>query len=212
MTTLLRTMLGLSASLAVAACFVAEEPVVDDDVDADEQAVVSLTPCGDRFCEGDEFCCNESCSICAPLDGGTCTQQICVPDPGPGIACGVNTCGVGEVCCDEDCGLCGASDEVCPDDGCGQLQITPCGDNFCHGGEFCCNESCGICAPEGGYCNLMLCEPHPALEETCGDTACPIGTVCCNPTCGICAAPGEGCTAQRCLDIDEVPGARIVVP
>jgi hypothetical protein len=32
--------------------------------------------CGDSFCGAGEYCCNQSCGICAPL-GGVCTQQIC---------------------------------------------------------------------------------------------------------------------------------------
>ena len=34
--------------------------------------------CGSAFCGAGEFCCNESCSICAP-EGGVCTQQFCIP-------------------------------------------------------------------------------------------------------------------------------------
>ena len=34
-------------------------------------------PCGDALCDpATEFCCNESCSICAP-NGETCVQVIC---------------------------------------------------------------------------------------------------------------------------------------
>merc|ERR1712228_107730 len=33
-------------------------------------------PCGDSMCHGDDYCCNESCGICAPK-GGHCTQQFC---------------------------------------------------------------------------------------------------------------------------------------
>jgi hypothetical protein len=34
------------------------------------------TPCGASTCASGEFCCNESCGICAP-EGGVCTQQFC---------------------------------------------------------------------------------------------------------------------------------------
>ncbi|HVH44402.1 MAG TPA: hypothetical protein VM925_18745, partial [Labilithrix sp.] len=37
-------------------------------------------PCGPTTCGVDEYCCNESCGICAPT-GGACTQQVC---RGPG--------------------------------------------------------------------------------------------------------------------------------
>ncbi len=32
--------------------------------------------CGNTVCGSDEFCCNESCGICAPI-GGSCTQEFC---------------------------------------------------------------------------------------------------------------------------------------
>lgn len=32
--------------------------------------------CGTRVCTKGFFCCNLSCSICAPVGGG-CTQQVC---------------------------------------------------------------------------------------------------------------------------------------
>jgi hypothetical protein len=34
-------------------------------------------PCNQRRCGSGQFCCNFSCSICAP-DGGFCTQQFCL--------------------------------------------------------------------------------------------------------------------------------------
>jgi hypothetical protein len=34
--------------------------------------------CGRALCGVGEFCCNESCSICAPA-GGVCTQMFCGP-------------------------------------------------------------------------------------------------------------------------------------
>jgi len=33
-------------------------------------------PCGNGTCGANEYCCNASCGICAPLDG-VCTQQAC---------------------------------------------------------------------------------------------------------------------------------------
>jgi hypothetical protein len=36
--------------------------------------------CGNAVCGAGEFCCNESCSICAP-EGGYCTKQFCVFEP-----------------------------------------------------------------------------------------------------------------------------------
>ena len=34
-------------------------------------------PCNQRRCGTGQFCCNFSCSICAP-EGGFCTQQFCL--------------------------------------------------------------------------------------------------------------------------------------
>lgn len=34
--------------------------------------------CGPNVCESGEYCCNESCGICAPI-GGACTQEFCGP-------------------------------------------------------------------------------------------------------------------------------------
>src|SRR4051812_1627392 len=36
------------------------------------------TACGDNFCNDGEYCCNESCGICAPF-GALCIQQFCGP-------------------------------------------------------------------------------------------------------------------------------------
>merc|ERR1712228_1093096 len=38
--------------------------------------------CGDSICHHGEYCCNESCGICAP-NGGHCTQQFCGTTPSP---------------------------------------------------------------------------------------------------------------------------------
>lgn len=35
-------------------------------------------PCGASRCSQGEYCCNESCGICAPIGGG-CIQIACVP-------------------------------------------------------------------------------------------------------------------------------------
>jgi len=37
---------------------------------------IGSTPCGTAVCGPREFCCNASCSTCAPIGGG-CTQQVC---------------------------------------------------------------------------------------------------------------------------------------
>jgi hypothetical protein len=161
-------------------------------------AIVALTPCGDAFCEGDEFCCNESCSICAPVDGGSCTMQLCEDDGGLAEICGDIVCPVGQVCCDEDCGICAADQDACPALPCEPVELIPCGESWCGVGEFCCNESCGVCAPVGGSCTMQLCDADPQLGERCGDTMCPSGTICCDETCGVCAKAEDACPPMTC--------------
>lgn len=42
--------------------------------------------CGDATCAAGEYCCNESCSICAPKDG-SCIMTVCDPKDKPKAAC-----------------------------------------------------------------------------------------------------------------------------
>ncbi len=43
------------------------------------------TKCGDVTCAAGEYCCNESCSICAPKDG-SCIMTVCDPKDKPKAA------------------------------------------------------------------------------------------------------------------------------
>ncbi len=42
-----------------------------------QEPLFAGTPCNERRCGKREFCCNFSCSICASIFGGACTQQVC---------------------------------------------------------------------------------------------------------------------------------------
>lgn len=79
--------------------------------------------CGDAVCGAGEFCCNESCSICAPV-GGVCTQQFCGDEPEapvePGEPCNEVTCGGGEFCCNESCSTCVPIGGFCTQEFCGE--------------------------------------------------------------------------------------------
>jgi hypothetical protein len=44
--------------------------------DQPEPLLLAGEPCNRRHCGANQFCCNFSCSICAP-EGGFCTQQLC---------------------------------------------------------------------------------------------------------------------------------------
>jgi hypothetical protein len=147
--------------------------------------------CGDVVCGPGEFCCNESCSICAP-DGGACIQIQCGPG---GEACGNTTCKAGEYCCDPICGVCAPDGGKCPPPPPNCNPVQPCGQNFCKQGEYCCNASCGICAPLGGFCTQQLCNPG---GTPCGNTTCGKDEYCCNESCSICAPLGGFCTQQIC--------------
>jgi len=169
------------ASLMIVACGGSQQAPETEKPATQEQSLGQ--PCGSNSCSSGEFCCNESCGICAPK-GGSCTQQICEPGPVEGV--------------------------VAPSTEESSLAGQPCGNNSCGAGEFCCNESCGICAPKGGFCTQQVCEPTtagvvaPAPEESsltgqpCGTNTCGTGTYCCNESCGICAPKGASCTQQYC--------------
>jgi hypothetical protein len=110
------------------------------------------TKCGDNVCAKDEFCCNESCGICAP-EGGFCTQQLCQPSA---ATCGNVTCGAGEFCCNESCSICAPEGGFCTQQLC-QASGAACGAATCAEGEVCCNASCGICTPPDGMCTQQVC-------------------------------------------------------
>ena len=56
----------------------ADAPAADLDFDALQGAEATAEDCNQRKCGGNTYCCNFSCSICAPI-GGFCTQQVCDP-------------------------------------------------------------------------------------------------------------------------------------
>ena len=116
------------------------------------QCAPGHTKCGDAVCGATEFCCNESCGICAP-EGGSCTQQLCQSS---GPACGANTCAPGEFCCNESCGICAPEGGSCTQQICGSAGPA-CGPAVCAPGDVCCNESCGICTAPGGVCTQQIC-------------------------------------------------------
>jgi hypothetical protein len=147
---------GLGAAV-IGAIGVSRSPVAAEDVPTDsvviiegpvdggviipEEAPVDLNvPCGGTYCTVGQYCCNESCGICAPI-GGACTQEFC------GETCGPTTCGYGEVCCNASCGIC-----VPPGYACAQAACEVCGDVTCRPGESCCNPVASICVPPGYAC------------------------------------------------------------
>jgi hypothetical protein len=84
------------------------------------------TPCGSNHCGAGDYCCNESCGICAPF-GSACIQIACEPaltcepaDCGPALGManylcpdGVTVAGPTGNCIPQD-GACGWEIATCP--------------------------------------------------------------------------------------------------
>lgn len=64
---------ALAAWAGLAACGPASNP------GSSLEGPMGGTPCGYRYCPSGQYCCNDSCGICAPV-GGSCTQQVCTGD------------------------------------------------------------------------------------------------------------------------------------
>jgi hypothetical protein len=68
--------------------------------------------CLDKICGDDEYCCNPTCGVCAPI-GGFCTDQVCHVE-----YCLNTICGPGEFCCNPSCGICAPIGGFCTDQVC----------------------------------------------------------------------------------------------
>jgi hypothetical protein len=80
--------------------------------------VPSGSPCGPSRCEEGQFCCNESCGLCAPR-GSLCLQRQCGPSPGAVTQC----------VADSDCRSVSNYCEGCQCLSIGALELEP----ACHG-------------------------------------------------------------------------------
>lgn len=127
-----------AVALCLGAVVIGNGCVAGESSVADQEIVIGGEVCGTKVCGASQFCCNESCSICAPIGGG-CTQQFCdvAPDPDGDPA-----------------GQLVSTPEA-------NLVIGPqqCGNVTCTGGTHCCNASCGTCVPPGGECTQQICQP-----------------------------------------------------
>ncbi len=146
-------------------------------------------PCGDNICAPGQFCCNESCGLCAP-EGGACPDIAC----NGGVVCSGIACELPNAQCCPGCrpgeSFCSTAEGVCP-----ELDCPPpptCGGVACGADEECC-PGCSPgderCVPAGS-CTPPPCPPPPL----CGDTPCADGDLCC-PLCPDQAAcfPGPSC-------------------
>lgn len=83
--------------------------------------------CGKNTCGQGEYCCNESCGICAAVGGQGCTKQFCTepqrsaaaPEAVTAQKCGKNTCGSNQYCCNTSCGICAPIGGACTQQWCG---------------------------------------------------------------------------------------------
>ncbi len=168
--------------------------------DAGRADAGETTPCGDNNCVGGEYCCNESCGICAALGSG-CPAIVCEPEP---FICNGVVCEEGVTSCCAGCGpgesTCGPSDgseclpppcpppETCPDG-------TECGaDGICCLASCDGDYSCG--SPDGPSCPLLDCPPPPRCED---GTTCGAGEQCCPGCAGeFCAPIGGSCPRPAC--------------
>ena len=159
--------------------------------------------CGNTLCEVGDYCCNESCGICAPSDepNAVCTQQACGPDD---VVCDGQVCDSPTAQCCAGCdGLTFCSDGAgsCPPVDC----PPPSGcqlDSEC-GPEGVC---CPGCPGEANFCGMGGCPPVACPPPpTCGGEVCDANEVCC-PGCqggGVgCVPEGSACPDLLCQDCD----------
>src|SRR5207302_1784957 len=114
--------------------------------------VPSQAHCGPNVCGMGEYCCNDSCGICAPL-GGACTQQLC-------SACASTTPG-------QPMGGCPPGTQCDNNGHCVPVMGQTCGPTTCGTDQYCCNASCGVCAPIGGACPQVACASCGPNGATC---------------------------------------------
>ena len=132
--------ISLVVAFSATACGVAdEEEGVDDPAsmaqDDSERAAVGESEeelgvgqqCGNAVCGKGTYCCNASCSTCAPK-GGACTQQICE-----------------------------TAEKVDIEAESGSVIGQQCGNAVCGKGTYCCNASCSRCVPKGMFCTQEDC-------------------------------------------------------
>ena len=165
-------------------------PRVDTGVEPDtavppEDGGSTGTPCGDNTCYAGEFCCNESCGICA-AEGGACIEIAC----NDGVFCNAQRCDSDSATCCPGCSpgesFCSDANGACPELDCPAPTCSS--DSECNGGSCClgCNGDAGYCADA---CPDIACPPPPSCAE-CGPglTCCPgcDGDVACYDSNGAC--------------------------
>lgn len=165
-------------------------------------AAKAAEPCGNNVCGEGEYCCNASCSMCAP-EGSFCIQIACEPDP---PTCAHDECEVGSAMLD----------------GC-----SPCATKVCAADPYCCDNDwdsicvgeaetmCSVCetTPPEPSCEHDGCGTGDALDPTCSDCAakvCAADSFCCDSqwdglcatqaqqVCSECASQPDPCAHSEC--------------
>jgi hypothetical protein len=154
-------------ALLLGAVVIGNGCVGEDKTAVDNALVVGGEQCGTKVCSGKTFCCNASCSICAPIGGG-CTQQVCltadtddVTDADEELSTPASDVALAEPApvADTNAGNAANPDQVDSNIVIGPIGPQQCGSVTCPSGTHCCNASCGTCVPPGWECTQQVCEP-----------------------------------------------------
>ena len=200
--------------LLLSACTELHVDIGKDDAGprADGGDAGSLSACGPNVCAAGEYCCNESCGICAP-EGGSCIEIGCSGDGGlPDVdagpvreSCGSVLCDEGMVCCNESCGICTPPDGACIalacEPTCGGLGGFDCPDGlFCDyaPGDFCGGaDATGVCQVRPDACDTLY-------DPVCGCDGVTHGNVCSANAAGTSVAYPGPCLNCAPMDVREV--------
>lgn len=168
----------LMSALVLALALIALPALADQapatlDFDTLQGAEAATPNCNQRNCGAGQFCCNFSCSICAPL-GGFCTQQVCPP-----VALSFEDTLApmdvepvdGETAEPAELELAPAPAEPAVASPATESAVEAkggiifpggdqCNQAVCGVGEYCCNWSCSVCAPQGAACLDVYCPPE----------------------------------------------------
>ena len=169
--------------------------------------------CDNTCCAEGDFCVDDVCTSCTPLE---CADL--------GLACGSTDSGCGF---ELFCGLC-PPDEACVDGAC-ECAFEACGGGCCADGEACYQDTC--CAPDcaedavcgdddgcGGQCDGTCAPPEVCTDGVCcapdcSDAACGDLDGCGGTCVGVCPDPDEFCTeAGICTCLDDLCGGDCCTP
>lgn len=185
--------------------------------------------CADNVCGSDEFCCNPSCGICAPM-GGACIEIACAPNDqcehsecnqGSALAsgcsdCVTTVCNADSFCCDQGWdGLCvQQAEELCGDTCEAPPPPVECAHSECDAGAkldaSCSSCAAAVCAADSFCCDTkwdalcaqqaeQACDVCEPAAATCAHDTCATGDSL-EPSCSTCAA--AVCDADAyCCDV-----------